>query len=562
MDKIKSAFSGLRCLDCGEITRDHLLDQVCSHCSSEWLHAVYRLENPQRFLERLKKQPFNLWRYSELLPSSNVEPALTMDEGGTPLIKAESLGAMLGLRELYIKDERQGPTASFKDRQAAVTVAALLTDGRKEAVVCSTGNVAIAYSAQCARAGIRLWAFLTSLVPAEKMHEVAIYGTQIIKVTGTYDQAKKLAIQFAEDRGFFIDRGSRNIHAIESMKTIAFEICEQLPVYFPAQKSSLISPAWYIQAVSGGMGPLGVYKGFKEFRDAGLCSDVPQMGIIQSEGCSPMVKAWVAGKIAVDPVTAPRTYITTLTTGDPGRSYTELRKIMTEDSGGVMESVSDEDAFRAIHLLAQMEGLSMEPAAAVAFAGLFKLVKSGAIHKDQIVVVNCSGHTKPAEKNLLRDDWAQELDMEHVFSDAPQEGLFAALANLDRGTIKRVLIVDDQVDARRLLRRILAAQGEFQVEEAENGTQALACAEANPPDLIVLDLMMPEMDGFTLLDKLKSHESTQDVAVIVVTAKDLSASEIGYLKRQNAHLMQKGNFLTDDLLEEIDKALTDTDQQN
>jgi threonine synthase len=235
---------------------------------------------------------------------------------------------------------------------------------------------------------------------------------------------------------------------------------------------------------------------------------------------------------------------------------------MTEDSGGVMESVSDEEAFRAIHLLAQMEGISMEPAAAVAFAGLLKLVKSGVVQKDQIVVVNCSGHTKPAEKTLLRDDWAQELDLEHIHFEAPQEGLYAALANLDQENIRRVLIVDDQADARRLLRRILAAQGEFQVEEAESGASALACAEANPPDLIVLDLMMPEMDGFTFLDKLKSHESTRNVAVIVVTAKELSSSEIGYLQRQNARLMQKGDFLTDDLLEEVDKALTDPDQQN
>jgi threonine synthase len=562
MAKIKSAFSGLRCLDCGEITHGHVLTQVCPHCSSEWLHAEYHLENLELLLNNFKERPFNLWRYSELLPSSNVQPNLKLDEGGTPLVRAESLGAMLGLNELYIKDERQGPTASFKDRQAAVTIAALQSEGRKEAVVCSTGNVAIAYSAQCARAGIRLWAFLTSLVPAEKMHEVAIYGTQIVKVTGTYDQAKQLAAKFAEDRGFFFDRGARNVPSIEAMKTIAFEICEQLPVYIPPQATLLNSPDWYIQSVSGGMGPLGVYKGFQEFRDAGLCSSVPKLGVIQTEGCAPMVRSWKAGKVTADPVTVPRTYITTLTTGDPGRSYTELREIMIEDSGGVMESVSDEEAFRAIHLLAQMEGISMEPAAAVAFAGLLKLVKSGVIQKDQVVVVNCSGHTKPAEKTLLRDDWAQVLDLERIHSEAPQEGLYAALANLDQENIRRVLIVDDQADARRLLRRILAAQGEFLVEEAESGTSALVCAEANPPDLIVLDLMMPEMDGFTLLDRLKSHESTRNVPVIVVTAKELSSSEIGHLKRQNARLMQKGDFLTDDLLEEIDKALKDPDQKN
>ena len=97
---------------------------------------------------------------------------------------------MLGSQSIYIKDERQGPTASFKDRQAAVTVAALKEAGVTEFVLASTGNVAISYSAYAARAGIKLWAFLTSLVPAAKMREVALYGTQVIKITGSYDQAK------------------------------------------------------------------------------------------------------------------------------------------------------------------------------------------------------------------------------------------------------------------------------------------------------------------------------------------------------------------------------------
>ena len=131
-----------------------------------------------------------------------------MGEGGTPLIHAVNLGMMLGLPRLYIKDERQGPTGSFKDRQAALSIAALKEAGITEAVLASTGNVAIAYSAYAARAGIKLWAFLTSLVPAEKMREVAIYGTQVVKVTASYDQTKQLAAEFARQRGLYLERGS------------------------------------------------------------------------------------------------------------------------------------------------------------------------------------------------------------------------------------------------------------------------------------------------------------------------------------------------------------------
>ena len=135
---------------------------------------------------------------------------------------------MLGCPQIFIKDERQGPTASFKDRQASVTIAALKEAGINEFVIASTGNVAISYSAYAARASIKLWAFLTSLVPAAKMREVAIYGTQVIKITGSYDQAKQVAADFAKQRGLSIDLGARTIPCIEAMKTIAFEVAEQL----------------------------------------------------------------------------------------------------------------------------------------------------------------------------------------------------------------------------------------------------------------------------------------------------------------------------------------------
>jgi len=114
--------------------------------------------------------------------------------------------------------------------------------GINEVVCASTGNVAIAYSAYAARAGIRLWAFVTSLVPSEKMREIAIYGTRLIKVTGTYDETKRLAEQFAQKHGYHLDLGSRSIACIEGMKTIAYEICEQLGQIRP-NISSLTNPS-------------------------------------------------------------------------------------------------------------------------------------------------------------------------------------------------------------------------------------------------------------------------------------------------------------------------------
>jgi len=372
----------VKCLDCGLEAPYAPLSTNCPRCNGEWREARYDYASLRdTLIPNLQTRPFTLWRYHELLPIHTPYPEISLGEGGTPLIKATNLGTMLGCSNLFIKDERQGPTASFKDRQAAVTIAALKEAGITEAVIASTGNVAIAYSAYAARAGIKLWAFLTSLVPAEKMREVAIYGTQVVKVTSSYDQAKQVAAEFARQRGLYLDRGTRSISSVEGMKTIAFEIAERLgwrPGSISPDGSGgpapWRSPDWYIQAVSGGLGPIGVQKGFAELHQMGLVDKIPAIAAIQTDGCSPMVQAWRKKEKIAQPVISPRTHIATLSTGDPGRTYTLLQERMLQGGGGLFESVSDEETFRTMHVLAKMEGLSVEPAAAVAFAGLIKLL--------------------------------------------------------------------------------------------------------------------------------------------------------------------------------------------
>jgi len=429
----------------------------------------------------LRERPFNMWRYLELLPLRDPANIVSMGEGGTPLIQAGSLGLMLGRSRIFIKDERQGPTGSFKDRQASLAVSVMKEAGLTECVVASTGNVAISYSAYCARAGIKLWAFLTSMVPGDKMREVALYGSEVVKVTGTYDQAKQLAATFAEHRHLFLDRGLRSIAARESMKTLAYEVSEQLAWLdrgmSDGRQPGFRAPDWYIQAVSGGMGPIGAWKGFSELKQMGLIDRIPRFAAIQPEGCAPMPRAFKAGKDRADVVDNPRTHIATLATGDPGAAYPLLRSIILQH-GGTMEMVSDEEAFRAMHVMAKMEGISVEPAAGVAFAGLFKLLGQGLIGPDETVVVNCSGHTFPVEAELLGDEWARSFDATKVEAPAlaaalhPQEGLLSALERLDE-RVNRILIVDDNVDARRLLRRILQARGNYALFEASDGREAL-----------------------------------------------------------------------------------------
>ena len=551
----------IECADCGWREPYQKPRSACPECGGDWLDARYDYQEVRlKWDAELAKRPFTMWRYRELLPLRDDANLITMGEGGTPLYPATNLGMMLGRPHIYVKDERQGPTGSFKDRQASLAISAMKENGITEAVLASTGNVAISYSAYSAHAGIKLWAFLTSAVPAEKMREVAIYGSEVVKVTGTYDQTKQIAAEFAQRKGLHYDRGIRSIAVRESMKTLAFELAEQLgQLLGPTSDASSApwrAPDWYIQSVSGGMGPAGVWKGFEELLTMGLATHTPKLACVQVEGCAPMVHSFRAGLEEAQPVLNPQTRITTIATGRPGPAYPFLRHVILEN-GGTFEVVSDEEAFRAMHVMAKMDGISMEPAAAVAFAALFKMVSQGIVKPDEVVVVNCSGHTFPVEKFLLGDDWARSVEVAAETEAAPlpqEEGLLASLERLDQ-RVQCIAILEDEPDAARLLRRVLQAHGEYQIDEAYDGEAGLEMVRQAPPDLILLDLMMPKLDGFEVLEALKADEQLQDIPVIVVTARTLTPHERKRLSDHVHILLEKGSFLSDELLEDIDATL-------
>ena len=543
------------CLDCGHRQPFAPLNTRCEKCGSEWMAARYEYDTLATLLPAvLPSRPFDLWRYHELLPVQAPRPEISMGEGGTPLLHLKRLGMMLKMPHIYFKDERQNPTSSFKDRQAAVTITVLKEAGLTEMVVASTGNVAIAYAAYAARAGIKLWAFVTSLVPAEKMREIAIYGAQVIKVSGTYDETKRVAAEFARQRNLYLDKGARSLPTVESMKTLAYEISEQLTETLGAPGTGFPwrTPDWFVQAVSGALGPLGVYKAYAELERMKFVAQPPKMALIQSEGCAPMAHAWKQNRRIAEPVRLPRTHIATLATGDPGRVYTMLYDAL-KTHGGTITSASDEEAFRAMHILAKMEGLSVEPATAVAVAGVIQLARQGVIRPEEVVVINGTGHTMPIESHILGKRWIRSVDIPQSspHEEAPTEGLKAALNTLVSREVPHIAIVDDHEPARILLRRVLQSLGEFTISEATNGTEAIALARREHPDLILLDLMMPDTDGFQVIEALRADPTTANIPIIAVTAKALTSDEKRRLSGQIAKLLQKGEFLTDELLDEI-----------
>lgn len=395
MKKETSATIFFRCISCENIiTNPKKRDSYSTHYQPAFkIKNKVDLQTMSKWKKIISPNDFSVWRYRKLL--SNIDPKniISLGEGWTPLIHAKRLGKQLGLKSLYIKDERQGPTASFKDRQASLAISFLRNQGINEYALASTGNAGIAYSAYAARAEIQMYVFLPSSVPDEKVREMALYGSKVFKVEGTYDETKKVASKFANRRGITFDQTIKELAGSDSMKTIAFELFEQLEGQ---------TPDWYIQAVSGGIGPIGVTRGFEEMKALGIINKIPSLGIIQSAGCAPMVQAFRAKQSTAKPIKNPETTIPTLSAGYPGRAYEILYNLITHN-GGTMSDARDQEAFDTVSLLAQTEGISVEPGTAVAFAGLIKLTQQGIIKPNELVVINCSGHTYPVERKILEN---------------------------------------------------------------------------------------------------------------------------------------------------------------
>jgi threonine synthase len=205
--------------------------------------------------------------------------------------------------------------------------------------------------------------------------------------------------------------------------------------------------------------------------------------------------------------------------------------------------------------------MAVEPASAVAFAGFKKLVMSGQIGEEETVVVNCTGHTFPVEKHVLGEGYTVDIHLSEGQSPAPREGLQAALENLDEKTTS-ILVVDDNKDDAMLIRRMLENRKAYRVSHASDGWEGLAWARQNIPDLIVVDLMMPGIDGFGLVEELRLDPRTRDIPIVVVSAKDITNQERERLEGNIEGLYQKGSLPPRKFVEQVIQVIEDknTDQ--
>ncbi len=328
-----------------------------------------------------RKTPLSVWRYLDFMPVNIFSRIVTLNEGGTGLHFCERLGKHFGLSQLYVKNEGENPTGSFKDRGMTVGVTKALELGVKSVVCASTGNTSASLAAYAAKAGLRCAVLIPSgKIAYGKLAQAIIYGAKVLQVRGNFDEALDIVLRLSEKHRNIYLLNSINPFRIEGQKTLGFEIAEQLRE--PPQR--VIVPVGNAGNISA------IWKGFTEFHDLGLVKSLPKMTGIQAKGSAPIAEAIRTGSKGIKPVKKPETIATAIQIGAPVSWKKAVNAI--RDSGGTAETVTDDEILEAQKILSRLEGLFVEPASASSIAGLKKLVDSGEISKDERVVCVTTGH--------------------------------------------------------------------------------------------------------------------------------------------------------------------------
>jgi threonine synthase len=313
-------------------------------------------------------------RYRRFLPVGPATPPLTLGEGFTPLVRAERLGAALGLGHLYLKIEGQNPTGSFKDRGMVVAVAKAVEAGARAIVCASTGNTSASAAAYGAAAGLEVIVVLPKgHIAIGKLLQALVAGAKVVAIDGNFDQALGIVRALAEQDDHPVTLvNSVNPFRLEGQKTAAFEICDDLGrapdiLAIPVGNAGNISAYW---------------AGFRDYAAAGIVATTPRMWGFQAAGAAPLV---VGHRIE-----HPETIATAIRIGDPA-SWTKAVEAR-DASGGRISAVTDDEILAAYRALARHEGVFCEPASAASVAGVTKAAAAGEIDPASTVVCVLTGH--------------------------------------------------------------------------------------------------------------------------------------------------------------------------
>ncbi len=367
--------------------------QQCPDCPMWDVYVDYTREirDLKEIVREEHPRHLGLWRYFDYLPIEDEANIVSLWEGGVDIqhwpfmddLAREHFG--IDCRVYAHRQDRSYATASFKDLAGTVVASALKELGIQQYVVASTGNIGVAFSRYLKEARISLTAFIPNTSPRAQQAEMACFGQQVYRVDGDYHMAKSFAEEFCQQHGVPNAAGSFDPLRIEGKKTMVYEWLRRAPEF----------PTVYVQALSGGTGPLGVTKGCDELEGHGFFQKRPRLVLVQSDKCAPMAEAWANARAAGFPegwendypiYENPETEISTLATGNPSAYPALARRVHASD--GEIITFPEERAVDVARFAAFEGGARIGPAAAISFGGLMRAFALGHIRNGDVVMLN------------------------------------------------------------------------------------------------------------------------------------------------------------------------------
>jgi threonine synthase len=351
---------------------------VCDACGAPYLVRYDSLPSPE-LKARLRGQRWTMWRYDMWLPLAAGEHPITLGEGGTPLLRVERAGARYGFEQLWVKDESQNPTGSFKARGLAAAVTRAIRAGATSFVVPTAGNAGVALAAYATRAGVPARVYAPASTPRPILEQIRAFGGDLMLLEGHIGDCGIAARLHAANTGAIDVSTLREPYRIEGKKTLGLELAEQLGWTLP---DAIVYPT------GGGTGLIGMWKAFQELRASGwLRGPLPRMFAVQSLGCAPIVQAFDAGAERAAPWPNPQTVAAGLRVPTPLGDRLMLQAL--RESRGSAVAVSEEALASAARALQTAEGIDACPEGGATLAGAVELKRTGALKAtDRIVLFN------------------------------------------------------------------------------------------------------------------------------------------------------------------------------
>ncbi|MYE88656.1 threonine synthase [Candidatus Poribacteria bacterium] len=379
-----SYFTHLECSRCAQTYDSNVPHNLCTECGKP-LFPRYALDKIAQTWDKssLSGREPSMWRYAELLPVTDAQYIVSLNESMTPLLATERLAAFLGLEALWVKDESRLPTGSFKARGLAMAVSKAKELGLTKLAIPSAGNAATALSAYAAQAGMEAHIFMPQDVPPFNRNTCQLAGANVTLINGLITDAGKIVAERKEDEGWFDVSTLKEPYRVEGKKTMGLEIAEQFNWELP---DVIVYPT------GGGTGIVGMWKVFQELEAIGwIDGKRPRMISVQSKGCAPIVKAWQAGATEAEPWSNAHTAAAGLRVPQAVGDFLILDAIY--QSNGAAVAVTDDEIQEAMTTLATHEGILACLEGAATVAGLSKLVEAGEIQpENRVVLFNTGGY--------------------------------------------------------------------------------------------------------------------------------------------------------------------------